>query len=179
MDGPTGNRRNTPPSATSPPPSPSPENLRHVERMINSNHYTSPSRTIYSDRFIPSRSASKFALFDINTTTEGRDDSSSAYTSLLRTALFGPDAAGVAGPITPEKRDSPSMTLPSRNIFRYKTETRQSMHSLSPFMSDDVVPGVNQIPVKAPRKVPRSPYKVNLIFFFLFYFLFILLMLLI
>ncbi|MCI13624.1 protein FIZZY-RELATED 2-like, partial [Trifolium medium] len=52
------------------------------------------------------------------------------------------------------------MTLPSRNIFRYKTETRQSMHSLSPFMSDDVVPGVNHSPVKAPRKVPRSPYKV-------------------
>ncbi|XP_004515787.1 B-type cell cycle switch protein ccs52A [Cicer arietinum] len=159
MDGSTGNR-NPPPSAMSPPPSPSPESLRHVDRMINSNHYSSPSRTIYSDRFIPSRSASKFALFDINTPTEGREDSSSAYTTLLRTALFGPDVAGVAAPITPEKRNSPSMTLPSRNIFRYKTETRQSMHSLSPFMSDDVVPGVNHSPVKAPRKVPRSPYKV-------------------
>lgn len=159
MDG-TGNR-NPPPTSTvgnnSPPPEPSPESLRHVSRMINSNHYTSPSRTIYSDRFIPSRSASKFALFDINTPTEGRDDSSSAYTTLLRTALFGPD---VAGPVTPEKTDSPSMTLPNRNIFRYKTETRQSMHSLSPFMDDDFVPGVNHSPVKAPRKVPRSPYKV-------------------
>jgi len=168
MDG-TGNR-NPPPISTvgdnSPPPEPSPESLRHVSRMINSNHYTSPSRTIYSDRFIPSRSASKFALFDINTPTEGRDDSSGAYTTLLRTALFGPD---VAGPVTPEKTDSPSMTLPNRNIFRYKTETRQSMHSLSPFMDDDFVPGVNHSPVKAPRKVPRSPYKVNFIKKFIFF----------
>ncbi|XP_054825177.1 protein FIZZY-RELATED 1-like [Prosopis cineraria] len=136
---------------------------RHVDRMINSNHYKSPSRTIYSDRFIPSRSASKFALFDISTPTnsplEGREDSSSAYTTLLRTALFGPDV-GVISPVTPEKRSS-LMNPPNRNIFRYKTETRQSMHSLSPFMfDDDVVPGANPCPVKAPRKVPRSPYKV-------------------
>jgi len=41
--------------------------------MINSNHYTSPSRTIYSDRFIPSRSAWKFVVLDINTPTEGHD----------------------------------------------------------------------------------------------------------
>lgn len=138
---------------------------RHVERMINSNHYSTPSRTIYSDRFIPSRSGSKFALFDIslptNSPAEGREDSSSTYTALLRAALFGPDA-GVISPITPDKRNS-AMNPPNRNIFRYKTETRQSMHSLSPFMfDDDVVPGVNHSPVKAPRKVPRSPYKVNL-----------------
>lgn len=137
---------------------------RHVDRMINSNHYKSPSRTIYSDRFIPSRSGSKFALFDIPTPTsspaEGREDSSSTYTALLRTALFGPDA-GVVSPVTPEKRSS-AINPPNRNIFRYKTETRQSMHSLSPFMFDDVVPGANHSPVKAPRKVPRSPYKVNL-----------------
>ena len=135
---------------------------RHVDRMINSNHYKSPSRTIYSDRFIPSRSGSNFALFDIPTPTnsavEGREDSSSTYTTLLRTALFGPDA-GVVPPVTPEKRSLP--TPPSRNIFRYKTETRQSMHSLWPFMLDDVVPGVNHSPVKAPRKVPRSPFKVK------------------
>lgn len=160
-----GNRNPNPSSiGMSPPPSPSAESLRHVNRMINSNHYKSPSRTIYSDRFIPSRSASKFALFNISTPPEGREDSSSAYTTLLRTALFGPDAVGVPSPVTPEKRTLPTMTLPSRNIFRYKSETRQSMHSLSPFMSDDAVPGVSHIPVKAPRKVPRSPYKV---FFYL------------
>ncbi|KAG5028222.1 hypothetical protein JHK87_011736 [Glycine soja] len=133
------------------PPAAAAATLRHVDRMINSNHYTSPSRTIYSDRFIPSRSASKFALFDIAWPPGGGDDSSSAYTTLLRTALFGPDI---------EPPHSPAMTLPSRNIFRYKTETRQSMHSHSPFLCDDSVPGVVHGPVKAPRKVPRSPFKV-------------------
>ncbi|EXC17793.1 Protein FIZZY-RELATED 2 [Morus notabilis] len=135
---------------------------RQIDRMINSNHSQSPSRTIYSDRFIPSRSGSNFALFDIsppaNSPADGREDHSSAYAALLRTALFGPEA-GVAAPVTPEKR-SFAMSQPSRNIFRYKTETRRSMHSLSPFGFDDAVPGVHNSPVKAPRKVPRSPYKV-------------------
>ncbi|MBA0703195.1 hypothetical protein Goari_020433 [Gossypium aridum] len=36
-----------------------------INRMIGSNYNNSPSRTIYSDRFIPSRSDSNFALFDI------------------------------------------------------------------------------------------------------------------
>ncbi|XP_008238751.1 PREDICTED: protein FIZZY-RELATED 2-like [Prunus mume] len=134
---------------------------RHIDRMINSNHHQSPSRTIYSDRFIPSRSGSNFALFDIsNTPAEGRDDSSSAYATLLRAALFGSDAAGVVPPATPEKRNLIQMNPPSPNIFRFKTETRRSMHSLSPFGFDDVVTGVHHSPVKAPRKVPRSPYKV-------------------
>ncbi|RXH79931.1 hypothetical protein DVH24_041078 [Malus domestica] len=34
------------------------------------------------------------------------------------------------------------------------------MHSPSPFGFDDVVTGVHRSPVKAPLKVPRSPYKV-------------------
>ncbi|XP_050227480.1 protein FIZZY-RELATED 1-like [Mercurialis annua] len=136
----------------------------HVNRLINSNHYVSPSRTIYSDRFIPSRSSSNFALFNISSSSPpppstasnspasdgsgGKEDSSSAYAALLRTALFGP--------CTPDKRDSPA----GQNIFRFKSETRQSMHSLSPFGFDEERPGVIHSPVKTPRKVPRSPYKV-------------------
>ncbi|XP_038876205.1 protein FIZZY-RELATED 2 [Benincasa hispida] len=135
---------------------------RQIDRMININHHLSPSRAIYSDRFIPSRSGSNFALFDIspvsNSHSDGREDTSTAYATLLRTALFGPDA-GVIAPTTPEKRSSP-MCLPNHNIFRYKTETRRSMHSLSPFGFDDAAPGLNPSPVKTPRKVPRSPYKV-------------------
>nr|BAN28449.1 cell cycle switch 52A [Pyrus communis] len=134
---------------------------RHIDRLINFNHHQSPSRTIYSDRFIPSRSGSNFPLFDIsNTPSEGRDDSSSAYGTLLRAALFGPDSGGVVPPATPEKRSAIQMNPPSPNIFRFKTETRRSMHSLSPFGFDEVVTGVHHGPVKAPRKVPRSPYKV-------------------
>ncbi|KAM0987779.1 hypothetical protein ACFX2I_011791 [Malus domestica] len=83
---------------------------------------------------MPSRSGSNFLLFDIsNTPSEGRDDSSSAYGTLLRAALFGPDSVCVVPPAMLEKRSAIQMNLPSPNIF---------------------------CPVKAPLKVPRSPYKV-------------------
>ncbi|XP_059661695.1 B-type cell cycle switch protein ccs52A-like [Cornus florida] len=140
----------------------------HIDRMVGLGYHPSPSRTIYSDRFIPSRSGSNFALFDIpqpsNSSSDGREDSSGAYASLLRTALFGPDS-GIAPPATPDKgvgfngRTLP-IGSPTRNIFRYKTETRLPMHSLAPLGFDDQLPGVSHSPVKAPRKVPRSPYKV-------------------
>ncbi|KAK9276981.1 hypothetical protein L1049_006520 [Liquidambar formosana] len=141
---------------------------RHIDRMVGIGYHPSPSRTIYSDRFIPSRSGSNFALFDISpsshSTADGREDGSGAYATLLRTALFGPDS-GVVPPATPDKHvglDGRSLPAspPSRNIFRYKTETRRSMHSLSPFGFDDAVPGITHSPVKTLRKVPRSPYKV-------------------
>ncbi|KAB2617267.1 protein FIZZY-RELATED 2-like [Pyrus ussuriensis x Pyrus communis] len=41
----------------------------------------------------------------------------------------------------------------SPNIFRFKSETRRSMHSLTPFGFDDVITRVHHNPVKAPRKV--------------------------
>lgn len=91
--------------------------------------------------------------------------------------LFGPECVGgVNGfhPLTPYKsfsggrfgsRNSDGSVLqispPNCNIFRYKTETRKSLDSLTPFGFDDHLPGVSHIPVKAPRKVPRSPYKVG------------------
>ncbi|TQD90699.1 hypothetical protein C1H46_023752 [Malus baccata] len=52
------------------------------------------------------------------------------------------------------------MNPPSPNIFRFKTETYRSMHLLSLFEFDNVVTGVHHSPIKALRKVPRSPYKV-------------------
>ncbi|MQL68520.1 hypothetical protein Taro_000847 [Colocasia esculenta] len=83
------------------------------------------SRTIYSDRFIPSRTGSNFALFDLSPSpppasssssssssssrrspggSGGREDGSGAYSALLRTVLFGPDAGGVAvPPATPDR----------------------------------------------------------------------------
>lgn len=148
---------------------------RHVDRMVNSGYQRSPSRAIYSDRFIPSRSGSNFALFNISPTkspspADGREECSGAYATLLRAALFGPES-GVVPPATPEKafgsngRHSP-VSPPSRNIFRYKTETRKSMHSLSPLGFEDTLPGVNHTPVKTPRKVSRSPYKVNIVISF-------------
>lgn len=137
-------------------------NSDHVNRMINSAHTPSPSRTICSDRFIPSRSSSNFALFNLppspsvsSSTPDGKDDiassSSAAYTALLRAALFGPD--------TPDRKDVPGA---SKNIFRYKTETKRSLHSLSPFGFEEADTAVMPNPVKSPRKVPRSPYKVKI-----------------
>ncbi|XP_021735944.1 protein FIZZY-RELATED 2-like [Chenopodium quinoa] len=132
-----------------------------IDRMINSNHYPSPSRTILSDRFIPSRTSSNFSLFNLTPSPSSKnqpdgarsEESPSAYTSLLRAALFGPDS-GSFFPGTPDKGP------PNRNIFRFKTETKRPLPSLMPFGPDDSIPGVSYSPVKTPRKVPRSPYKV-------------------
>ncbi|KAH9721628.1 protein FIZZY-RELATED 2 [Citrus sinensis] len=160
MDDPTESPQlNLPPTMSLQPLTPPSD---HISRMINANHHQSPSRAIYSDRFIPSRSSSNFDLFNISqpspnspaVTDSHKDDNSGTYTALLRAALFGPE--------TPEKKDV--LGPPSgRNIFRFKSETRRSLHSLSPFgFDDDVASGVSHSPVKAPRKVPRSPYKVAL-----------------
>ncbi|KAJ6695548.1 CELL DIVISION CYCLE 20 CDC20 FIZZY -RELATED [Salix koriyanagi] len=142
---------------------PSPSSSEHVNRLVNSNHYISPSRPIYSDRFIPCRSSSNFALFNISMPSQsatagsspgdgGKEDNPSAYAALLRNALFGPQ--------TPDKKDWGTGAA-RRNIFRYKTETRQSMHSPFPFGFDGLSgPGVSNVAIKAPRKVSRSPYKV-------------------
>uniref|UniRef100_A0A7N2ME72 Uncharacterized protein n=1 Tax=Quercus lobata TaxID=97700 RepID=A0A7N2ME72_QUELO len=121
-----------------------------------------PSRMIYSNRFIPSRSKSNFVLFDLaspkpSSTIEGQEDTSSAYATLLRATLFDPKTSDRVAFLTmPDKRSTPS-----QNIFQYKSETRRSMHSLLPFGFDEAVQGVNHSPVKAPRKVPQSPYKVK------------------
>ncbi|KAK6947693.1 WD40 repeat [Dillenia turbinata] len=127
--------------------------------MVNLGYQPSPSRTIYSDRFIPSRTGSNFALFDASPPPNSSgEDGASTYVTLLRAALLTPS--------TPEKvmglgGKSNILSPASPNIFRYKTETRQPIHSLSPFGFDDgALPDVTHSPVKPPRKVPRSPYKV-------------------
>ena len=147
-------------------PTPSPSSSKHVNRLINSNHYISPSRPIYSDRFIPCRSSSNFALFNISFPQPsatagispgcgGKEDNPSAYAALLRNALFGPQ--------TPDKKDWGAGAA-GQNIFRYKMETRQSLHSLSPFGFDDMSDlGVSNVAIKTPRKVSRSPYKVGVL----------------
>lgn len=138
--------------------------LSHIDKLINVNYQPSPSRTIYTDRFIPSRTGSNFALFDLSPSkSEGREDGGGGgtYAALLKSVMFGPDS-GVVSPVTPEKFDGKNSILspPSRNIFRYKTETKKPMNSLSPFGFGDELPGVVSSPAKTPRKVPRSPYKV-------------------
>lgn len=162
MEDPTASNNVTPPanssssssssSQTTPSPSTKVSLESRINRLINANQSPSPSRSIYSDRFIPSRSGSNFALFDlVSPSPSSKEDGAGSYATLLRAAMFGPE--------TPEKRDITGFST-SRNIFRFKTETNRCLNSFSPFVSDDG-PGVSHAPIKASRKVSRSPYKVN------------------
>ncbi|CAH9105151.1 unnamed protein product [Cuscuta europaea] len=149
----------TPPSSDLNPKTPS--RIPTVSPRNSSIH--SPSRTLYTDRFIPSRSSSNFALLNVSLPphSPSSEDSTNAYTALLRAALFAPDRGGILPPLTPDISSRHLLTPPpNRNIFRYKTETRKSSNSLFPFVFDDHLPGFNHSPVKDPRKVPRSPFKV-------------------
>ncbi|KAL1556798.1 B-type cell cycle switch protein ccs52A [Salvia divinorum] len=134
----------------------------------------SPSCTIYGDRFIPSRSSSNFALFNLPNSTSN-DDSTSPYNNLLKSALFGPECVREFQPSTPDKSSSGGRfgcrssinasdfltSPPNCNIFKYKTQTKKPLHSLTPFGFDDQLPEAPHGPTsKAPRKVPRSSYKV-------------------
>ncbi|RWV98040.1 hypothetical protein GW17_00039136 [Ensete ventricosum] len=145
--------------------------------------YPSP-RTIYSDRFIPSRIGSNFTLFDLSPSpsassssdVSGREYGSGAYVALLRNALFGPDQ-GVAPPATPDRSaeaagrrsssaasstsSSSGFSIPSRNIFRYKADVPR--YSLAAQFQDGL-PGFPHIHPRAPRKVSPSPYKVGSLF---------------
>ncbi|KAH6817046.1 FIZZY-related 2 [Perilla frutescens var. frutescens] len=149
---------------------------------VISSSYRRPSSAgaTYGDRFIPSRSSSNFALFNLpnSTTSSSNIDTDSAYTSLLKSALFGPQCSGGVDffqSLAPEKfargrgfgdgngdgsyfQASP----PNCNIFKYKTETRKSLRSRSRSMFgfDGQLRGVPYSPVKIRRKFPSSPYKV-------------------
>ncbi|KAK8712405.1 hypothetical protein V6N13_147645 [Hibiscus sabdariffa] len=123
---------------------PTPLSTRTMQ-MISSDYNIRPSRPIYSDRFIPSRTGSNFALFDVPNSPASPEDGSCTYNSLLRETLLGSG-----------KKDSSGLPA-GRNIFRYKTETKQPLHSLQqPFgFDDELVHGI-----KAPRKILGSPYQV-------------------
>ncbi|CAA6666977.1 unnamed protein product [Spirodela intermedia] len=165
--------------------------------------YSTP-RIIYSDRFIPSRTGSNFALFDLcplralhrphllrppttrllqrgrGEAAEGRtflgpiplcsDPSSLApITAALspptpdramagRVSVLASPPSGSAGDSSSSASSSSPMSPFGRNIFRFKTEVRRV--SLFPDGQDGGLSGAIASPPKAPRKVPRSPYKV-------------------
>ncbi|KAG5405077.1 hypothetical protein IGI04_011196 [Brassica rapa subsp. trilocularis] len=124
---------------------------QRINRLIHSDHYHSPSKPIYSDRFIPSPSGSNFALFGLEP-SPGKEDGPGSYAGMLRTVLFEP--------ATPEKADVVTGFSPSsRNIFRYKTETQRPVNSFPPFGCDEG-PSVSRTPVKPPRNILKSAYKV-------------------
>lgn len=130
----------------------------------------SPSRNYYSDRFIPSRSASNltgFALLEkagSTATPAGvAEDASGAYSTLLRRELFGVEAVGSLSPATPDKmgRDSKNCCpiSPNRNIFKFmsgagSSSRPESPYSLSPVGSDGDLCGVVSSPQRRPEKLP-------------------------
>ncbi|CAA7398111.1 unnamed protein product [Spirodela intermedia] len=118
---------------------------------------SSPSKTTYSDRFIPCRSSSRlqnFALVEMPSPV--KEGGNEVYSRLLRAELFGTDAmtcspSGQASPMSPNK-----------NLFRFKTD-----HSApsSPFpgvasSNESGVLGEVSTPPKVPRKIPKTPHKV-------------------
>jgi cell division cycle 20-like protein 1 (cofactor of APC complex) len=163
------------------PGSPMKQNLSNVGASNVSS--SSPVRTSYSDRFIPSRSSSNlmgFALLDrspsganIAQANDNREDNAAAYSLLLRSELFGTEASS---PATPDKalglaaRDpirSP-ISPTNRNLFRFKSDVQargsisrpESPYSLSPVGLDANLNSATISPRKVPRKIARSPYKV-------------------
>ncbi|KAG0592589.1 hypothetical protein M758_1G258300 [Ceratodon purpureus] len=154
-----------------------------MKQMLGAASTSSPTRTSYSDRFIPSRSSSNlsgFALLDrspsganIAQSNDNREDGGAAYSMLLRSELFGQEASSPATPVEKSmgigSRDS--MRSPKsptkRNLFRFKSETKpnagansmpESPYALTP--TDSALSGATMSPRKAPRKIARSPYKV-------------------
>jgi cell division cycle 20-like protein 1, cofactor of APC complex len=112
------------------------------------------SRTVYSDRFIPSRAGSNLALFDLGpspspaaaaasssssheagpaASSGSAPAAASPYCALLRAALFGPDtpdrvasSAAACSSSSSSPGLSPVGTPATGNIFRFKTEVRRN-----------------------------------------------------
>jgi cell division cycle 20-like protein 1 (cofactor of APC complex) len=138
----------------------------------------SPSKPpVYSDRFVPSRSASAglrgFKLLDSDPPTAStsrpsseREDTSAAYSTLLCTELLGDAEApvGVSSTKTSPRGEvgwsrQYSHSSPSRNLFRFKSDgvaglgtPPESPYSLSPVGGD----GPLGTPVATPRRSPRK-----------------------
>jgi len=122
----------------------------------------------YSDRFIPSRTASNlesgFSLLSENTrrpnssaSDAGRDENSAAYTQLLRSELLGIRSAPA------DKSEDTRIRSPeSKNLFQFHPSVREGtahdVFSLSPvpFQSSNLF----NTPRKAPRKIAKVPFKV-------------------
>ncbi|CAN6273295.1 unnamed protein product [Urochloa humidicola] len=126
--------------------------------------------TVYSDRFIPSRSRSNLALFDLATPAV-----QSPYCELLSAALFWPATPDrVASSATACSSSSPSPsssaspvgvgTPGSGNIFRFKAEAAPRRAKRALFAGGDeedpLMPGMFTAGGARPRKIPRTPYKI-------------------
>ncbi|XP_058099308.1 protein FIZZY-RELATED 3 [Magnolia sinica] len=135
------------------------ETALHLDTFSTSFPKTSPSpsKTTYSDRFIPCRSSSRLQCFALlEKSSPAKEGGNEAYARLLKSELFGVDSV----PGSPAGQASPMS--PNKNIFRFKTDhsAPSSPYSQSISGHDGNMSGEVSTPPKAPRKVPKTPHKV-------------------
>lgn len=116
----------------------------------------SPSKTTYSDRFIPCRSSSRLQNFTLlENSSPAKEGGNELYSRLLRTELFGPDYV----PGSPGGEGSPAS--PNKNLFRYKMDHSAPSSPMSVLGQDYGVSSESVMPPKVPRKIPKTAHKVN------------------
>ncbi|KAK9803851.1 hypothetical protein WJX73_008551 [Symbiochloris irregularis] len=153
-------------------------------QLMSPTGFRSPrSPVTYSDRFIPSRAAAarlNFSLLDresveLEAMIKGpeREDSSAAYTALLRSELLDPGAPASPGPA--DLPTSPSFAAgaspvrsPVKKMFRYQSGGQASTagspvdtaFNTSPVGREPPMGAHMASPKRALRKIPRAPFKV-------------------
>ncbi|XP_078445456.1 FIZZY-related 3 [Wolffia australiana] len=118
---------------------------------------SSPSKTTYSDRFIPCRSSSRLQNFALGEmASPAKEGGNEVYSRLLMAELLGQDAT----PNSPSGQPNP--ISPNKNLFRFKTDhsTPSSLFSGAASASEGCALGEVSTPPKAPRKIPKTPHKV-------------------
>eukprot|EP00471_Norrisiella_sphaerica_P014385 CAMPEP_0184498616 /NCGR_PEP_ID=MMETSP0113_2-20130426/39418_1 /TAXON_ID=91329 /ORGANISM="Norrisiella sphaerica, Strain BC52" /LENGTH=520 /DNA_ID=CAMNT_0026886213 /DNA_START=30 /DNA_END=1592 /DNA_ORIENTATION=- len=123
---------------------------------------SSPASSLYSDRFIPSRSGSNlenaFDIIDtkVKKTTQPLDPQGTNYSALLRKEILGTS--------DPESQESSKKYKNSgrSRTFRFKTPKKAgnpaNPYSMSPVCNSPQ--GLLYTPRKTPRKIAKSPFKV-------------------
>eukprot|EP00268_Persea_americana_P062021 TRINITY_DN7909_c1_g1_i4.p1 TRINITY_DN7909_c1_g1~~TRINITY_DN7909_c1_g1_i4.p1 ORF type:complete len:379 (+),score=65.24 TRINITY_DN7909_c1_g1_i4:212-1348(+) len=113
----------------------------------------SPSKTTYSDRFIPCRSSSRLQNFAlVEKSSPAKEGGNEAYARMLKAEIFGTDSPSCQG----------SPMSPSKNLFRFKTDhsAPSSPYSQPLSVHEGGVAYEASTPPKVPRKVPKTPHKV-------------------
>lgn len=156
-----------------------PDQFPYAEPVTKS-FWSPKSRITYSDRFIPSRAATArldfsvldrdIAALEVSRSACDREDLNPAYNLLLRSELLG---SPCPGPISPDKAQQleqlKSPCSPGKKLFRFKSgdvhspvggPPSPSPFAMSPVGDDGPLGSPVLSPRRAPRKIPRAPFKV-------------------
>ncbi|KAL0050623.1 hypothetical protein WJX82_003688 [Trebouxia sp. C0006] len=148
--------------------------------------YRSPKAQIsYSDRFIPTRSATarlNFSIYDRDTaaaevpSNSEFADGNGAYSQLLKSELLGIPSTSSSPLASPDRHAGRPLDLlrsptspGAKKMFRFKTgdadspragPPTESPYLLSPVGRENPLGNTIVSPKRAPRKIARSPFKV-------------------